>query len=171
MRLKVKALFISLALCLFSSCTKSDSWQNLSIKTGDPVFDSAKLFYPASNYIQDFQIEFLYVEDTVHGYVNFFTAKAPIFQDKEDLTKLKIFAKEKEYEITADRLAGGQRIRFSPDTIALLVKLLQENPSVTLFFKEGLKFKISSESFKKHFHSLKAKPLLFIPNDPIGLAL
>lgn len=164
-------LLVFAAGCILSSCSRTDFWQNSSIKTGNKEFDSAKLIYPASNYTHDYQLEFLYSEDSLKAYINLYSSKAPIYSEDSELTLLKFMIKDNKYEVIVDRLSGGQRIRLPVEATSLLINLLEENNEVTIFFKEGMKFNISSYNFKKHFKSLKAKPLVFIPNDPVGIAL
>ncbi|MCH9630388.1 MAG: hypothetical protein S4CHLAM37_03840 [Chlamydiia bacterium] len=161
--------FTLLALC--ASCSRTDSWRNSSIKTGNKAFDSAKLIYPASNFTHDYQLELLYVDNSLKGYINLYSGKAPIHAEDNELSMLKFIVNGNRYETIADRLSGGQRIRLPTEALALLINLLEKHSEVTIIFKEGMKFNISSYSFKKHFKSLKAKPLLFIPNDPVGIAL
>lgn len=158
-------------LTLLTSCSKTDSWRNSSIKTGSKEFDSARLVYPSSNYTHDYQLEFVYSDSQLNAYLNLFSARAPTFKDDKELTQLKFIVNGKQYETVADRLSGGQRIRLPADSMALLIKLLEDHKTVTIHLKETMKFTIYSDPFKKHFKALKAKPLLFIPNDPVGIAL
>ncbi|PCI94538.1 hypothetical protein COB11_03750 [Candidatus Aerophobetes bacterium] len=163
-------LTLAILVCCIG-CSRTDSWRNSSIKTGNKEFDSSKLIYPASNYTHDFQLEFLYSENSLKGYINLYSNKAPIHADDSELAMLKFIVNGNRYETIVDRLSGGQRVRLPADALALLINLLEKHSEVTVFFKEGVKFNISTYSFKNHFKSLKAKPLLFIPNDPIGIAL
>ena len=164
-------IYLILLFVFCISCTKTDRWRNSTIQTGLKEFDSSKLVYPASNYLHDYQLEFTHVNQTLRGYVNFYTQTAPSLEKDQQVTQIKICADGNEYIAHADRLAGGQRIRFQTQTLSLLVQLLKKHKVVTLTFQQGMKFVVQSEDFKKHFKALKAKPLLYIPNDPIGIAL
>jgi hypothetical protein len=156
-------------LCL--SCYQSDRWRNISIKTGNPQFNSAKLVYPATNFSHDLEVEFLYTANTLHAYINVYSQTIAPYEGDESVASLSLDVKGHHYHLLVDRLAGGQRLRIPDQSLDFFIQLLEKHSSLVLSLKEHYKTKILCKDFKKHFNTLKTKPLPFVPNDPISLAL
>lgn len=166
-----KILIILSLTLLLSSCHRSDHWRNISINAGNTKFNSSKLIYPATSFSHDLEIEFLYTAHTLHAYINVYSETILPYEGDEKVAFLTLDVKGHHYELLVDRLGGGQRLKIPEESLNFFIKLLEKHSSVTLALKEGYKTKINTRDFKKHFNNLKAKPLSFIPNDPVTLAL
>jgi hypothetical protein len=164
----ILALFLTL-VC--SSCNRSDPWRNFNIKTGNANFNSKKLVYPATNFSHDLEIEFLYTANKLHAYINVYSQTIPCYEGDDKVASVSLDVKGHHYKLLVDRLGGGQRLKIPDESLSFFIKLLEKHSSITLTLQEGYKTKINSKEFKKHFKTLKAKVLPFIPNDPITLAL
>lgn len=164
-------LIVILLNFLFSACYQADPWRNLTIKTGHADYDSSKLIYPATNFSHDIELEFLYTSGKIHAYINVYSQIIPPYQGDDKVASLSFDVKEHHYELLVDRLSGGQRLKIPEDSLGFLIQLLEKNSSVLMTLKEGYRTKIDTKDFKKHFNILKTKPLSFIPNDPVSLAL
>lgn len=159
--------------CLFlcTSCYRSDPWRNLTIKAGNPSFNSSKLIYPATHFLHDLELEFLYTSGHLHAYINVYAQLIPPYEGNEKLSLLTIETQGHSHRFIVDRLAGGQRLKIPEDTLGPLVQLFKDHPSVVMQLGAVYKTKINTKEFKQHFDTLHVKPLALIPNNPIGLAL
>lgn len=166
---RLGSVFALVFLC--SSCHRNDHWQNQNIKTGNPSFDSAKLIYPATHYLHDLELEFLYTSHQLHSYINVYAEHIPPYQDDAKVARLSIDAGGRSHHFLVDRLAGGQRLKIPDDLLGTFIEILKKNPSVVLTLEGLYRTKVHTKEFKKHFETLHAKPFTFIPNDPITLAL
>lgn len=166
---KIACLIYLLIIC--SSCYRSDPWRNLTIKTGSSAFDSSKLIYPATYFLHDVELELLYTAEKLHAYINVYSQRILPYQGDEQAALLSIDTKQGSHQLIVDRLAGGQRLKIPEEFLGTFIQLLKSHSSITLILEEGYKTKINTQGFKKHFATLHNKPLFFIPNNPVGLAL
>ena len=165
-------LFLACLLAIFLiGCSKSDRWQNVYIKTGSASFDSSKLIYPASNFCQDIQLELLNTEEQLYIYLNVYAH--PVTPYKENLKEalITLDTGTKEYQLIAERLEGGQRIRVPLTSTTFVVDLMKSSNFVIIKLQDGYRTKILTTHFTDYYKKLKNLPPSFISNRPVGLAL
>jgi len=161
------------AICLLflSSCYHDDPWRNLSIKTGSSSFNSSKLIYPATHFLHDLELEFLYTQETLSAYINVYAETIPSYEGDDRAALLIMEVSGKTQKLVVDRLSGGQKLKIPDMHLSSFVNTFKNHPSVILRLGEDYKTKINTKEFKKHFEKLHIQPFVFISNNPIGLAL
>lgn len=162
--------WILLLPLMMTSCQKNETWKNLSIKTNQPQFYSAKLIYPVTNFTHDIEIEFLHASGNLSAYLNVYYDKIPPYNDNESIAQITFQTKEGDSTLLVHRLAGGQRLKIPEESLGLVVEMFKKNKWIVLKLSSSYKTKIITEDFKKHFEHLKAAPpLLSMPTISLSL--
>lgn len=163
-------VFLFLLPLIFFSCHRNDPWQQTAIRNSDPTYDLAKLSHPAASDHRGIQIEFIRQEQTIKGYLNVHTFAFPPLENHPKQTSITFLAGETRQTFVVDRLAGGQRLRLSPNSLDALLQLLHDYPQVTI--QSGhYSQTYSSDTFDRHYRKLCKLPPRLMPEKLVTFEL
>lgn len=160
----MKAIFI-LSLLLVG-CSSSSRWESSAIKTGDAKFDSKLLKYVALDQYNELDIEWLQIDHETKVHIGVHSFRITPDEKGDVWLNLKTESIQKKYPLTL--LEGGQKAYFTKEDGENFTQILQKSSKAEITLGEYRSVISLSE---KPMNKLQKKPISFLPNTLIGIAL
>ncbi len=155
----MRAALICLTLLCWS-CQTKENWSYEAVKNRLSKHGMARLVYPADTPTKGIELEIVRHGESLKGYLNLEQFSFPSLEENSQKTEVLI----NQTPFVFDRLAGGQRLTLSEESLDFIVESLTSGKNVTIsvahFFQE-----IPSRAFTSRMEKLLQKPIVFLPDE------
>jgi|GEM_PF-2390505 len=147
-----------LLLALFlSSCSPRSDWKFTSIPAGQKDFDSARLFYAATDNLSGINLDIYYTEGSISSYLS--TAGRHICDEDQATASIQLGSET--IEIVLNLHEGHMRARLPDDLAARIILSMQEEKAVTISIGSVTQT-FQPEYFSTFFDKLKKQNNIFL---------